>query len=93
MSVELGDIGMKSEIDRVVFVSVIHTDTESVARAKATVHDVRPDVVAVELDRGRYELLLNPPDEAQLENIPPTSDVSQDFMQQIALLQKKILKN
>jgi pheromone shutdown protein TraB len=79
---------MTSDIDRVVFVAVIHTDTESVDHAKEIVREVRPDVVAVELDKSRYELLLNPPDDSELENLPPTSDISQDFMQQLALLQK-----
>ena len=88
MRIELGDLCMNSEMDRVVFVSVIHTDTESVEHAKSTVYDVRPDVVAVELDKSRYELLLNPPDERELERMLPTSNISQDFMQQIAILQK-----
>ena len=48
---------MSLDIDRVVFVGVIHTDIDSVKHVRKVVKEVRPDVVAVELDRERYAQL------------------------------------
>ena len=81
---------MSSDLDRVVFVAVIHTDVESVDRARETVSAIRPDVVAVELDHQRYEQLMNP--EESMENwIPPsTGDAAQDLIQHMANLERSL---
>ncbi|MFW9967669.1 MAG: TraB/GumN family protein [Candidatus Thorarchaeota archaeon] len=81
---------MNNEIDRVVFVSVIHTDTESVERAKKAVKEVQPDVVAVELDHQRYQQLINP--DKTMENREPvsTGDAAQDLIQHMAILEKSL---
>jgi pheromone shutdown protein TraB len=76
--------------DRVVFVGVIHTDAESVAHVRKAVREVRPDVVAVELDRDRYQQLLHPPTEQEMADAPPSGNVVQDLFQQIALLEKRL---
>ncbi|MHA2139941.1 MAG: TraB domain-containing protein [Candidatus Thorarchaeota archaeon] len=81
---------MSKDLDRVVFVSVIHTDTESVERARETVIAVQPDVVAVELDHQRYQQLISP--DKTMENwVPPSSgDAAQDLIQQMAILEKSL---
>jgi len=81
---------LSDEIDRVVFVAVIHTDTESVKRAKEAVKEVQPDVVAVELDRQRYQQLIDP--DKTMENWEPasTGDVAQDLIQHMAILEKSL---
>jgi len=81
---------LSDEIDRVVFVAVIHTDTESEKRAKEAVNDVQPDVVAVELDRQRYQQLIDP--DKTMENWEPasTGDVAQDLIQHMAILEKSL---
>jgi pheromone shutdown protein TraB len=71
----------------VVFVSVIHTDLESVDEARRVVRETKPDVVAVELDHERYHQLTNPPEE---EPILISSDAAHDLMQQLALLEKSL---
>jgi pheromone shutdown protein TraB len=73
--------------ERVVFVSVIHTDLESVEEARRVVRDTKPDVVAVELDHERYRQLTNPPEE---EPVPFSGDAAQDLMQQLAILEKSL---
>ncbi len=81
---------MVKEIERVVFVPVIHTNPESVETARRTVMDIRPDVVAVELDRMRYHQLINP---EQYENLEPDTSSGHsvnDLMNQIALLEKNL---
>lgn len=70
-----------------MFVSVIHTDLESVEEARRVVRDTKPDVVAVELDHERYRQLTNPPEENQ---IPISGDAAHDLMQQLALLEKSL---
>jgi pheromone shutdown protein TraB len=78
------------EIDRVVFVPVIHTDLESVEHVRQVVRDVKPEVVAVELDRDRYNQLMNPQN-SEDEPVPrPTGDSAQDLMQQMAILEKSL---
>jgi pheromone shutdown protein TraB len=81
---------LSKDLDRVVFVSVIHTDTESVERARETVIAVQPDVVAVELDHQRYQQLISP--DKTMENwVPPSSgDAAQDLIQQMAILEKSL---
>ncbi|MCF2136000.1 MAG: TraB domain-containing protein [Candidatus Thorarchaeota archaeon] len=81
---------MNSDFDRVIFVPVIHTDAESVQRVRNTIREHRPDVVAVELDRQRYELMLNPPEEQASVEAIPTGDMVQNLMQQFALLEKNL---
>jgi len=76
-----------SDSERVVFVSVIHTDIESVDAARRVVRETKPDVVAVELDHSRYHQLTNPIEE---EPAPFTGDAAQDLMQQLALLEKSL---
>jgi pheromone shutdown protein TraB len=72
-----------------VFVSVIHTDVESVEEARRVVRETKPDVVAVELDRDRYQQLMNPPEEGEIVN-PGSGDMAQDLMQQLAILEKSL---
>ncbi|MHA1772221.1 MAG: TraB/GumN family protein [Candidatus Thorarchaeota archaeon] len=81
---------MNSDFDRVIFVPVIHTDAECVQRVRNTIREHRPDVVAVELDRQRYEIMLNPPDEQASAESVPTGDMVQNLMQQFALLEKNL---
>ncbi|MFW9963275.1 MAG: TraB/GumN family protein [Candidatus Sifarchaeia archaeon] len=80
---------MTAETDRIVFVSVIHTDLESVEEARRIVRETKPDVVAVELDRDRYKQLMNPSDEGEIVS-PYTGDMAQDLMQQLAILEKSL---
>ena len=75
------------DIERVVFVSVIHTDLESVEEARRVVRETKPDVVAVELDHERYRQLSNPPEE---EPVLFAGDAAHDLMQQLALLEKSL---
>ncbi|MFW9792839.1 MAG: TraB/GumN family protein [Candidatus Thorarchaeota archaeon] len=76
------------DLERVVFVSVIHTDLDSVEEARRVVKETKPDVVAVELDHERYQLLTDPQKE---ENIAPfAGDAAQDLMQQLAMLEKSL---
>ena len=77
------------EFERIIFVSVIHTDVESVEEARRVVRETRPEVVAVELDRERYHQLMNPPTEAETLSMN-TGDVAHDLMQQLALLEKSL---
>ncbi|MFW9803720.1 MAG: TraB/GumN family protein [Candidatus Thorarchaeota archaeon] len=81
---------MSNEVDRVVFVAVIHTDKESVERARETVKDVQPDVVAVELDHQRYQQLMDP--DKTMTNWEPTSsgNAAQDLIQHMATLEKSL---
>ncbi|MFX0055411.1 MAG: TraB/GumN family protein [Promethearchaeota archaeon] len=81
---------MSNEVDRVVFVAVIHTDIESVERARETVKDVQPDVVAVELDHQRYQQLMDP--DKTMANWEPASsgDAAQDLIQHMATLEKSL---
>jgi len=78
-----------AESDRIVFVSVIHTDVESVEEARRVVKEIRPDVVAVELDHDRYNQLMNPPDEGDIVQTG-SGDMAQDLMQQLAILEKSL---
>ncbi|MHA2057990.1 MAG: TraB/GumN family protein [Candidatus Thorarchaeota archaeon] len=80
---------MVGESERIVFVSVIHTDVESVEEARRVVRETKPDVVAVELDRDRYQQLMNPPEEGEIVN-PGSGDMAQDLMQQLAILEKSL---
>ncbi len=78
----------QSDFDRVIFVPVIHVDEESVKCVRETIQNTRPDVVAVELDRQRYELLISGEQPAQQpDSMPATGNVAQDFMNQIAMLE------
>lgn len=76
------------QIDRVIFVSVIHTDSESVNRARKIVRDVKPAVVAVELDHQRYQDLLSEDDNQ--DTAETTGGSVTDLMQQLALLEKAL---
>jgi len=77
------------ESERIVFVSVIHTDLESVEEVRRVVREIKPDVVAVELDHDRYQQLMNPP-ENQAAVSPISGDMAQDLMQQLAILEKSL---
>lgn len=81
---------MKTIPERVIFVGVIHTDVDSVNHVRKAVKATKPDVVAVELDRDRYQQLLHPPTEKEMEDQPATGNVVQDLFQQIALLEKRL---
>ncbi|TXT57708.1 MAG: hypothetical protein BAJATHORv1_10412 [Candidatus Thorarchaeota archaeon] len=75
------------DLERIIFVPVIHTDKESIERARKMVREIKPDVVAVELDKDRYNQLLNQNQEADISK-PVTGDPTQDMLNQIALLLK-----
>ena len=82
---------MSLDIDRVVFVGVIHTDIDSVKHVRKVVKEVRPDVVAVELDRERYAQLTNPDASDSATQAPHfTGEMTQDFMQHLATLEKTL---
>jgi len=81
---------LKAIPDRVLFVGVIHTDIDSVKHVRKAVKETKPEVVAVELDRDRYQQLLHPPTEQEMTAQVPTGEVVQDLFQQIALLEKKL---
>jgi len=78
------------QLDRVVFVAVIHTDLESVEKVRKVVREVQPAVVAVELDHERYEHLSNPGTQDGLSTIPLTGDTAQDLMQQLAVMEQAL---
>jgi pheromone shutdown protein TraB len=75
--------------ERIVFVSVIHTDLESVNKARRIVRETKPEVVAVELDHDRYNQLMNPADNHEI-HAPSLGDMAQDLMQQLAILEKSL---
>jgi pheromone shutdown protein TraB len=77
-------------LERVVFVAVIHTDVESVEKARRIVREVKPAVVAVELDHERYEYLKNPNAGEELTTMPLTGDTAQDLMQQLATMEQAL---
>ncbi|MHA1907242.1 MAG: TraB/GumN family protein [Candidatus Thorarchaeota archaeon] len=81
---------MVQEIDRVIFVPVIHTDPESVETARRKVLESKPDVVAVELDRLRYHQLTNPEEYEDMSSGSQTDFGVNDLMNQIALLEKNL---
>lgn len=81
---------ISNQLDRIIFVPVIHTDTESIDRARDVVREIRPDVVAVELDRQRYHQLMNQNPEDSVPNGAATGNVAEDLMLQIALLEKSL---
>ncbi|NWF95136.1 MAG: TraB/GumN family protein [Candidatus Thorarchaeota archaeon] len=81
----------RDDLSRLIIVGVIHADTESVQKARQTVAEVRPDVVAVELDRDRYQQIQNPPSTQDIADAASqTGDAAQDFVHQIALLESRI---
>jgi len=77
------------ESERIVFVSVIHTDLESVEEVRRIVRETKPEVVAVELDHDRYNQLVNPPEENEVIS-PGAGDMAQDLMHQLAILEKSL---
>ncbi len=81
---------MSNQFDRVVFVAVIHTDLDSVEEARRVVREVRPTVVAVELDHERFEHLSNPDAHKEIITIPSTGDTAQDLMQQFAAMEQAL---
>src|SRR5674476_430531 len=44
----------------IIVVGTAHISEESIAEVRRTIEAERPDVVAVELDPGRYQALTNP---------------------------------
>lgn len=80
---------MENDSERIVFVSVIHTDVESVEEARRVVRETKPEVVAVELDHDRYNQLMNPPEESEI-TAPSAGDMAQDLMHQLAILEKNL---
>jgi pheromone shutdown protein TraB len=81
---------VSSEIDRIIFVAVIHADLESVEYARKIVRETKPDVVAVELDRDRYQQLMSPNSRNETIPLQMTGDSAQDLMQQLAILEKSL---
>jgi len=81
---------MPESLERVVFVSVIHTDADSVKNAKKAVREVRPDVVAVELDRERYKQLISSQSSNETPELPITGDVVHNLLNQIAVLENSL---
>jgi len=81
---------MLESLERVVFVSVIHTDADSVEHARKTVREVKPDVVAVELDRERYEQLISSQSSTETPELPITGDIVQNLLNQIAMLENSL---
>jgi len=81
---------VENQLERVVFVAVIHTDVDSVKEARRVVREVKPAVVAVELDHDRYEYLKNPDAESELTTMPLTGDTAQDLMQQLATMEQAL---
>lgn len=79
-----------NQFDRVVFVAVIHTDLDSVEEARSVVREIRPTVVAVELDHERYEHLSNPDAHQEIATMPLTGDTAQDLMQQLAAMEQAL---
>lgn len=58
---------------------------------RKVVKDVKPQVVAVELDKERYAQLTNPESLGVLEKQPLfTGDTAQDLMQHLAVLEKSL---
>ena len=58
---------------------------------RKVVKEVRPDVVAVELDRERYAQLTNPDASDSATQAPHfTGEMTQDFMQHLATLEKTL---
>jgi pheromone shutdown protein TraB len=76
-----------NEIERIIFVDVIHTDSESVERAIKTIQEIKPDVVAVELDHQRYQQLMTPQSN-ESDQVP--LDSVQGLLQQVATLEKAL---
>ncbi|MDH4214940.1 MAG: TraB/GumN family protein [Candidatus Thorarchaeota archaeon] len=83
---------MSNLIERVIFVAVIHTDLESVENVRKVVHEIKPEVVAVELDRERYQQLTNPVESEEHLSPQTTGDSAQDLMQQLAILEMSLSK-
>ena len=79
-----------NQLDRVVFVAVIHTDLESVEEVRRVIQEVKPAVVAVELDHDRYEHLTNPSSQDEMPTMPLTGDTAQDLMQQLAAMEQAL---
>lgn len=81
---------MSEDVERIVFVPVIHTDLDSVNNVRDIIERTKPDVVAVELDRTRYHQLINPPS-GNLSSLDHVSgDSVSDLMNQIALLEQNL---
>ncbi len=73
-----------------IFIPVIHTDADSVKRVREIIRDRRPEVVAVELDKQRYEMMRNQSAEATAQEVRPAGDMISDLLQQFALLEKNL---
>ncbi|MEM2142863.1 MAG: TraB domain-containing protein [Candidatus Thorarchaeota archaeon] len=78
------------DLQRVLFVGVIHTDSESVVKVRETVRLHRPDVVAVELDRYRLDQLLSRDATQTAVSTGQSTDGVQTLLQQIAVLEDLI---
>lgn len=72
-------------------VGTAHVSQESVDEVKAAISEVSPDVVAVELDPGRYAALRRQAQEATVESVLEAKTFSQLLVQWIlAYLQRRI---
>lgn len=82
---------MGNNIERIIFVAVIHTDIDSVNRVRKIVKENRPEVVAVELDKERYSQLTDKEMSSNRDKSPQlTGDTVQDLMQYLAALEKSL---
>lgn len=78
------------ELERIHFLPVIHVDKASVDEAREIVHRVQPDVVAVELDKQRYNQLMEENEGLLDKETPNQMNVAEGFLNQIALLEKSL---
>ncbi|TFG34993.1 hypothetical protein EU527_00660 [Candidatus Thorarchaeota archaeon] len=82
---------MENDIERIIFVAVIHTDIDSVKQVREVVKNVRPEVVAVELDKERYEQLTDSVTSREIQKEPQlTGDTAHDLMLHLAALEKSL---
>ncbi len=80
---------MPADIERLVIVPVIHTDNESTDRVRRVIREVRPEVVAVELDVDRYSHMVSAA--GDVTAMPPAGgDPVTDLMWQLATLEESI---
>ncbi len=87
--------GSKAEyqLSKIVLIGTAHVSEKSVSEVKATIRNLKPDIVAVELCRGRYDSLKGNIQESQI----PIKDILSEgktfyFLIQwlLAYMQKKI---
>ncbi len=75
--------------ERIEFLGTTHVDPYSIERVKKRIEEVKPSLIALELDPIRFNLLLNPPD----PNIPISSIGSKNIVEAIFALLIAILES